>query len=166
MHLMRLSEKLSRLVGEMTQADAAARLGVNQATIARWVAGDARPYPRHLNKIAEVFGVPVEILNDDAAELSPMHIMRLASQAAKAAYPENELAADERFDSLITESYARKLLSEHADQLLEIADSLERRAKDLRYDARALQQRAKDVRPGGIYRPAKPNSPKPHKESS
>ncbi len=51
-----------------TQMDLARRLGVDQGAISNWERGQRRPYRRHQQRLADLFGVSVEAIAFGPAE--------------------------------------------------------------------------------------------------
>lgn len=47
-----------RLRRGLTQDEVAAELGVAASTVARWESGTHRPWPKHSDRLAELYGVP------------------------------------------------------------------------------------------------------------
>jgi transcriptional regulator with XRE-family HTH domain len=56
----------------LTQEDAAAQVGVTHRAYQRWELGEALPYPRNLQRIAEAFGIEMgELLGNSDGRLAP-----------------------------------------------------------------------------------------------
>lgn len=56
--------KILRIKARMSQAEAAEKVGVNQATVCCWERGEYKPKPASVAKLAEIYGVSeVTILN-------------------------------------------------------------------------------------------------------
>lgn len=70
---MRLSEKLASLRKEkgLTQLDLAERLSVSRQAISRWEVGTAVPSTDNLKVLSDLYGVSVDYLLNDDAELPP-----------------------------------------------------------------------------------------------
>ena len=49
--------KILRVMAALTQAEAAAEVGVNQATISDWERGEYKPSPEAVAKLARVYSV-------------------------------------------------------------------------------------------------------------
>lgn len=57
---MQISLKAARINAGMQQAEAAEKLGVLRDTIGRWESGKTKPKADQLQKLCEVYGVPIE----------------------------------------------------------------------------------------------------------
>ena len=71
MHLVQLSQKLAHLIAtrNLTQESLGDALGIAHTTVGRWLAGKSRPYPRVAHRLADYFGVSVEMLVNDKLAL-------------------------------------------------------------------------------------------------
>ena len=69
---MRLTEKLTRLRKEhgFSQLDLAERLSVSRQAISKWEVGTAVPTTDNLRVLSELYGVSIDYLLSDDAEMS------------------------------------------------------------------------------------------------
>lgn len=58
--MVQISLKAARVNAELKQCEAAAKIGVSTATIIRWEAGKTAPDSDKLQKLCEVYGVPID----------------------------------------------------------------------------------------------------------
>lgn len=70
---MEWTAKLAALMeaAGLTKADVAKRIGVSQSSVGRWLGGEAHPFTPYLLPLAQLLGVPVEYLVDDALDAPP-----------------------------------------------------------------------------------------------
>lgn len=57
---MKISIKAARVNAELTQAEAAKKLGVSLSALASWERGSHKPTWRHVEAMAELYGWPVD----------------------------------------------------------------------------------------------------------
>lgn len=126
------SAKLQSLMRQsgLTTREMGAALGLDHSAVARWLKG-TRPYPSSAAKVAEFFGVRIDLLLDDTREL-PEHPLRAVSLAVQEAYPNDPRAGQLAFEA---RNYRRlwksssldtaKALRALAAELIARADQLE-----------------------------------------
>lgn len=54
---MAISLKAARVNAELTQEEAAKRIGVNKSTLQKWESGKCYPSTKHIPKITEVYNI-------------------------------------------------------------------------------------------------------------
>lgn len=111
-----------------TQASLGGVLDVSQRAVGKWLAGDSRPGPAVALKIAEHFGVAIDGLLDDEADLPPDETERRYAEAKAVAehYPEaNPTARQLAFEKQLERSAHAKTLRDTAKRLREEAERLD-----------------------------------------
>lgn len=117
-----------------TQASLGGVLEVSQRAVGKWLAGDSRPGPALALKIADHFGVAIDGLLDDGADLPADENERRYVEAKAVAehYPEdNPKARQLAFEKQLERSAYAKTLRDTAKRLRGEAETLEQIADEL-----------------------------------
>lgn len=73
----------ARLLGSLgvTQKVIASRVGVSQATVARWISGKRDPSPEHRRILASAYRIPVAAWPDEWGAIRDLIVRKLAARA-------------------------------------------------------------------------------------
>jgi transcriptional regulator with XRE-family HTH domain len=101
MRIMRFGEKVIILMAQAgeTQMSLGETLGVSQTTVGRWLNG-AKPRPKVIAGISAHFGVPIEILLDDEADIPTQNQQNMSIAGTSGRSPATSMQLVEKWRGL------------------------------------------------------------------